>query len=53
VVEETQLLVTGNVKCLQTQSAGQAMLFGLIRRVEPPGLVLPGSRWFRQGYTGL
>ena len=39
---ETQLLVTGNVKCLQTQSAVQAMLSGLIRRVESPGLVLPG-----------
>jgi hypothetical protein len=50
---ERQLLVTGNVKCLQTQSAGQAMLFGLIRCVESPGLVLPGSRWFHQGYTGL
>jgi hypothetical protein len=29
-------------QCLQTQSAVQAMLFGLIRRVESPGLVLPG-----------
>ena len=27
VAGETQLLVTGSVKCLQTQSVGQAMLF--------------------------
>jgi len=42
VAGETQLLVIGSVKCLQTQSVGQAMLFGLTRRVESPGLVLPG-----------
>jgi hypothetical protein len=49
VAGETQLLVTGSVKCLQTQSVGQAMLFGLTRRVESPGLVLPGVEMIPPG----
>jgi hypothetical protein len=51
VVEDTQLPVTGNVNCLQTQSVGQAMLFGLTRRVESPGLVLLGVEMVSLGDT--
>jgi hypothetical protein len=46
--EGTQLAVIGNVTCLQTESAGQAMPAGLIRRGESLRLVLLEPGWFRQ-----
>jgi hypothetical protein len=39
VVEATQLPVTGNANCLQTESAGQPLLLALTGRAESPGPV--------------
>jgi hypothetical protein len=54
VVEATQLPVTGNANCLQTESAGQPLLLGLTGRAESPG---PVPLWVEMvppgGYTGL
>jgi hypothetical protein len=40
--EDVQVSVEGNTTCLRTAVADQAVLFGLIRRVESLGLVLLG-----------
>jgi len=49
--EDMQLPVTGNVNCLQTESAVQPFLFGLIGRAESPGLVLLEAEMVPSGDT--
>jgi hypothetical protein len=51
VVEDTQLPVTGNVNCLQPQSAVQPLPFGFIRHAESPGPVFPGVEMVAPGDT--